>query len=189
MELEGLIRAIEYIEREGLNWSDLVSDRHLQISKWMRENQPGKDHWNDTWHVAKGKQNKFQRSSSKNVQNDLEIMFVILILNTNSYNYKLVRTISKSDVTLIVGLGKKIENIAKLKDCGILRSWKKSITNHMYWVAITSGGNGDLAEAKWKSLANHIQNIHNGHDDPLYPACQHPPIDQNLRRKCWLQPG
>ena len=87
------------------------------------------------------------------------------------------------------GLGKKIEKIAKLKDCEVVRPWKKSFINHLYWVGMTSNGNGKLTIAKWKSLSGHILNIHSDHEDPLFPECTHPPIVPSPRRKCWLQPG
>ena len=52
MEKEGLHRAMEFISQQRV----LVTDRHRQINKWIRENHPEVAHYYDIWHVAKGKQ-------------------------------------------------------------------------------------------------------------------------------------
>ncbi|XP_062588586.1 uncharacterized protein LOC134250245 isoform X2 [Saccostrea cucullata] len=54
MEKEGLIRGVRYLEENGLPISQIVTDRHLQVAKWMRENLPDTTHSIDVWHVAKG---------------------------------------------------------------------------------------------------------------------------------------
>ena len=54
MEKEGLIRGIQFFESNDLQIELLVTDRHSQISKWMRENMPDINHRYDVWHVAKG---------------------------------------------------------------------------------------------------------------------------------------
>ena len=38
MEKEGLIRAVDFIEHQGLDIGVLVTDRHRQIAKWVRKN-------------------------------------------------------------------------------------------------------------------------------------------------------
>ncbi|XP_051991583.1 uncharacterized protein LOC127650294 isoform X1 [Xyrauchen texanus] len=43
-------------------------------------------------------------------------------------------------------------------------------------------------EAKWKSLVNHIQDIHD-HDTPAFSSCAHGPLDGDQRNKEWLDPG
>ena len=88
----------------------------------------------------------------------------------------------------MVGIGKKIDALAKQKDCEDAGLWRKSIVNHLYWVAATAPeGNEDMIEAMWKSVCNHIQDIHEEHSD-LYPACAHGPLDEEERDKEWLQP-
>jgi hypothetical protein len=47
-----------------------------------------------------------------------------------------------------VGVKKKLEVLAKQKDCDTVRLWNASIINHMYWSTTTSGGNGESDE--WK---------------------------------------
>lgn len=54
MEKEGLVRGINNLESQELEVGLLVSDRHSQISKWVRENMPDTMHRYDIWHVAKG---------------------------------------------------------------------------------------------------------------------------------------
>lgn len=38
MEKEGLVRAVRYFEDNGVAISHLITDRHLQVAKWVREN-------------------------------------------------------------------------------------------------------------------------------------------------------
>lgn len=55
MELEGLKRGLDFlIEGNHLNVTTLVTDRHVMIKKYMRENQPDVKHYFDVWHIAKG---------------------------------------------------------------------------------------------------------------------------------------
>ena len=54
MAKEGLIRALDFLHQQELKVGVLVTDRHKQISKWVRENLPNADHRYDTCHVAKG---------------------------------------------------------------------------------------------------------------------------------------
>ena len=51
-ELEGLKRALQVVGTENIH--KLVTDRHRQIAKWLRENLPQILHCFDVWHVAKG---------------------------------------------------------------------------------------------------------------------------------------
>ena len=54
MEKEGLCRALQQLGDKGLAVQVLVTDRHKQIAKWMRETHPEIKHYFDVWHVAKG---------------------------------------------------------------------------------------------------------------------------------------
>ena len=53
MELEGLKRCKK--ELEGYGIKALVTDRHRQIAKWIRENWDVA-HFFDCWHIVKSKQ-------------------------------------------------------------------------------------------------------------------------------------
>ncbi|XP_053733138.1 uncharacterized protein LOC128765918 isoform X1 [Synchiropus splendidus] len=87
---------------------------------------------------------------------------------------------------LVKGLSKKLEKLAKSKECQVVRKWLPAIKNHMFWTAVTSE-TGPEKVAKWKSLLNHIQNIHT-HDDPLFPKCAHPERATTDPNK-WFKPG
>ena len=54
MEKEGLVRGIKYITDKNLQVKCLVTDRHGQVSKWVRDNMKT-THKFDIWHVSKGK--------------------------------------------------------------------------------------------------------------------------------------
>lgn len=54
MEKEGLIRCVNYFNHLDISITALVTDRHVQIVKWVRENMTETTHWFDVWHVAKG---------------------------------------------------------------------------------------------------------------------------------------
>ena len=54
MEKEGLIRSVKLIEDSGLAIASLVTDRHPQIQKSVREKMQNTTHYYDVWHVAKG---------------------------------------------------------------------------------------------------------------------------------------
>ena len=54
MELEGLKRGLEFLEGYDLTIGELITDRHIQIKKYMKEEHTDKQHYFDVWHVAKG---------------------------------------------------------------------------------------------------------------------------------------
>ena len=84
---------------------------------------------------------------------------------------------------------KKIDALAKEKDCKAAGLWRKSIVSHLYWIAATAPrGDGDMLEAMWTSVTNHVQDVHNDHGD-LFPECAHGPLEGADRNKEWLQPG
>lgn len=55
MELAGLKRMIDVMNSSDMEVGVLVTDRHMQIAKWLRENVPETTHCYDIWHVAKCK--------------------------------------------------------------------------------------------------------------------------------------
>ena len=54
MEKEGLVRAINILEDNDLTVGTLVTGRHFQVAKWVRETLPETCHYYDVWHLAKG---------------------------------------------------------------------------------------------------------------------------------------
>ncbi|XP_029936759.1 uncharacterized protein LOC115379929 [Myripristis murdjan] len=134
---KGLIRSLNLLENSGVKISSIISDRHLQIQKFLREQKPEIKHFYDVWHVAKG-------------------------------------------------LSKKLEALSKERDCGKVKNWRQSIINHMYWSATTSA-TGQEIDAKWTSLANHVQDVHT-HSNVLFPQCQHAALTGGQSSK-WFKPG
>ncbi|XP_072175107.1 uncharacterized protein [Diadema setosum] len=138
MELEGFKRFQAYLGNHDMEIAKLITDRHRQIAKHVREMCPTVLHMFDVWHIAKAVQ-------------------------------------------------KKVRALGKQKYCGEVCAWEKSITNHIYWVASsTQDSEEELRAAKWNSLANHMQGIHEGHSD-LFPECLHGSLEGE-RAKKWLRP-
>ena len=66
-------------------------------------------------------------------------------------------------------------------------SWKleQSISNHLYWCAASSHGDGEQVKAKWLSILNHVTNIHEGHSE-TFPECAHGHLEEERK---WLRRG
>ncbi|XP_062380815.1 uncharacterized protein LOC134068988 isoform X2 [Sardina pilchardus] len=74
------------------------------------------------------------------------------------------------------------------RDCEDLKLWRPAVINHLYWTAAsTPTGDPDEMQAKWQSMINHIQYIHQ-HSTPEFPSCAHPPLEGEARDKAWLEP-
>lgn len=65
-----------------------------------------------------------------------------------------------------------------------MQNWSQSVSNHLYWCAASSNGNGDLVVEKWLSILRHVTDIHTNHSD-LFPNCLHGSLEPRL----WIQPG
>lgn len=79
---------------------------------------------------------------------------------------------------------RKLHAISKKRLCDVVGEWSHSISNHLYWCAASSNGNGDLISQKWLSILNNVVDVHEGHGD-LYPRCLHGPLDD----RDWLKQG
>ena len=55
MEKEGLCRVMKYLKQQKVAIEIIVTDRHKQINKWLRETHPNIQHFYDVWYVVKGK--------------------------------------------------------------------------------------------------------------------------------------
>lgn len=53
MEKEGLTRSLDLLERGGVKLDCVVTDRHPQVQKFLRERKI--THYYDVWHMAKGR--------------------------------------------------------------------------------------------------------------------------------------
>ncbi|KAG7455571.1 hypothetical protein JOB18_020270 [Solea senegalensis] len=134
MEKEGLRRSLDHLQSNGLAVDYIVTDRHPQIQKFLRDLQI--THFYDVWHFEKG-------------------------------------------------LSKKLQKLAKNKDCQILNKWLHAIKNHVYYSA-TSSTSGREKVANWTSMINHMQDVHT-HDNPIYPKCAHADRVSKDKNK-WFQP-
>jgi len=54
MEKEVLSRVMQFLSDSILTVNSLITDRHRQIAKWLRESYPDIRYYYDVWHVAKG---------------------------------------------------------------------------------------------------------------------------------------
>ena len=54
MEKDGCIRGMKYMKKQELDIDFFVTDRHPQITKWMKDHMQGTSHKFDVWHLAKG---------------------------------------------------------------------------------------------------------------------------------------
>jgi len=150
MEKEGLCRALLFLADNSVEVSMLVTDRHKQINKFLSKKYPEIEHRYDVWHVSKGK--LFDQEITIRISNDFTI----------------------------IGVKKKLAKLSQYKDCDIVGTWIKSITNHMYWCAASApDGDGQQMVDRWKSLMKHLCDQH---DD-----CYHLPLGD--RRKKWFIPG
>jgi len=74
----------------------------------------------------------------------------------------------------------KLLKLSKTSNCALVGEWIKSTTNYLYWCA-ASAADGDDIVKHWKSLMNHIFNVHED--------CYHDNLSQDQRRKKWFSPG
>ena len=152
------MRSLRMLKKKKLKIDTLVTDRHKQIAKWLKENAADIDHRYDIWHLAKC----------------WWYGVTIVFCNYQTYFQQ-------------TALGKKIDKVAKEKECELVGKWKKSLINHLYWSATsTSDGNGDVIQAKWLSVNNHIHNKHRNHGK-LFPVCEHKTLQGKRRKKKWFK--
>ena len=84
----------------------------------------------------------------------------------------------------------KLVTKAKKKECRDLSPWIKSVTNHMWWSAMTCDGNPQLLKEKWVSILHHTADKHDWDSTVLYSRCAHEPISPRAHRKTkWLVAG
>ena len=53
MEKEGLRRCVIALQEKDIEIAVIVTDQHVQINKWIKDNMKDADHRYDVWHVAK----------------------------------------------------------------------------------------------------------------------------------------
>ena len=70
MEKEGFIRGMKKFAEYNISSNMLVTDRHIQLAKWIRENLSEIKHRYDVWHGAK---------SLNNVQHNYMIKTLLIL--------------------------------------------------------------------------------------------------------------
>ena len=75
MEKEGLERVLNFLHHHELSVAVIVTDRHRQINKWLRETHPEIKHYYDVWHVAKG----------TNIYNNYNVVYILAIILIKSF--------------------------------------------------------------------------------------------------------
>ena len=96
MEKEGLTRAVDFLLEGNFDIGTLVTDRHKQIAKWVRESLPSTDPRYDMWHLAKGSQ---------------YVTIIMIHAKTLFFTH------------VLVAFRKKLEAVAKEKDCELVGEW------------------------------------------------------------------
>jgi hypothetical protein len=65
MEKFGLIECLDNVKNAGLTVTTLATDRHVQITCYMRKEQPQIEHQYDVWHMSKWLSKKFSAVGKK----------------------------------------------------------------------------------------------------------------------------
>ena len=73
MELDGAKQCFDYLQKKGVKVSVFISDRHKSIAKWIRENEPDVQHYNDIWHVAKSVTKRISQASREKGNESLKL--------------------------------------------------------------------------------------------------------------------
>ena len=118
-------------------------------------------HYYDVWHIAKG---------------TLKCIAFYKLFGTNN--------------DCNSGLRKKMNALAKQKECDIIGKREKSVINHLYWCVSSSAADDQtLIKAKWLSIVNHVHNKHTGHGCKEFPKCLHKRLQGRDRKKKWIKPS
>ncbi|XP_044126121.1 uncharacterized protein LOC122920577 isoform X1 [Bufo gargarizans] len=85
-------------------------------------------------------------------------------------------------------VGNEVLMAAKHKDCEILYEWVEAIRNHIWWSSCTCCKNPDLLIEKWKSVLQHVTNVHEWGGNSDCKACHHPPLPEEVVNSTnWLK--
>lgn len=74
---------------------------------------------------------------------------------------------------------KKLVAKSKLRGCEDLHFWIKSICNHLWWCANNCNGDKDLLEESWKSIIQHVANVHT-FEGKLFTECKHDTLNLDI---------
>ncbi|XP_060084262.1 uncharacterized protein LOC132563537 [Ylistrum balloti] len=111
MEKEGLSRSIAFLQDHDIDIHTIVTDRHVQIRKWVRENMTDTKHCVDVWHVAKGLKKKVLALSKEKDCGELSTW----IRSITNHLYWVAASTPDADKDLMMekwqSLGNHIQNI------------------------------------------------------------------------------
>jgi len=65
MEKVGFIKSLNFLKKEGIMPDEVTTDRHTQIRKYIREQEPDLSHQFDVWHFVKNIKKKLLEASKK----------------------------------------------------------------------------------------------------------------------------
>lgn len=91
----------------------------------------------------------------------------------------------------LLGLKKSLKQAAANDSSGLISEWTPAIINHMYWCAASTKQGvhtGDIIEAKWRSLLNHVCNRHT-HQNEHYAKCAHGRRKRGEKKKKYMKRG
>ncbi|XP_078670415.1 uncharacterized protein LOC144910817 isoform X2 [Branchiostoma floridae x Branchiostoma belcheri] len=86
---------------------------------------------------------------------------------------------------------KKLAAHAKTRNKRDLFPWLKAISTHLWWCSSTCGNDAVILCEKWRSVANHVANRHEGFEENhTFTECEHLPLSEEDRTDIkWLKPG
>ncbi|CAN7941119.1 unnamed protein product [Ixodes hexagonus] len=65
MEKYGFVKCLEKVKRQGLKVASVTTDRHVQVTKYMRTEEPTIRHYFDGWHISKGIKKKLAAQTKR----------------------------------------------------------------------------------------------------------------------------
>ncbi len=71
MEVEGLHRCLDEVEAHGVAIEGLATDRHVQVTSYMKKLRPNIDHQYEIFHVAKGITKELSRTCNSRDTDDV----------------------------------------------------------------------------------------------------------------------
>ncbi|XP_071952529.1 uncharacterized protein [Antedon mediterranea] len=86
------------------------------------------------------------------------------------------------------GIKKKVLASGKKKGNEHLLLWTKSITNHLWFCCATCKGDVQVLKNRWKSILNHVVNVHRWEEDGIENTCAHSALtEEEAESKIWLE--
>ena len=67
----GRIKVLDEVKQKNLKVDQLTTDRHLQINKYLREQEEGINYQFDVWHFSRSKKTKLLKVSKKKACEEL----------------------------------------------------------------------------------------------------------------------